>query len=372
MSSDDLRYMRLALREAGKGVGRTSPNPAVGAVVVRDGKVVGKGCHRKAGTPHAEVHALDAAGAKASGATLYVTLEPCNHTGRTPPCTAAILASGIVRVVVGMADPNPWVNGGGCDYLAGHGLEVQRGVLEQACRSINRPFIKHSTTGRPWVIMKAGISIDGRIATSTGHSGWITNTRSRLAVHRLRDRVDAILVGVGTVLADDPSLTTRLPGGRGRDPLRVVLDTHLRMRPDAQLLRQESAARAMVFCGPRPDAGKRRALEKAGAVIRPTAVHKSGLLDLEQILRQLGGDDVTSVLVEGGSRVHGAFLRAGLVDEVKMFVAPVFIGADGIPLVDEQQVTVVEQGRRFTEVKTRRYGDDVLIEGLLAGASSLV
>lgn len=366
MSPTDFDYMRLALREAKKGIGRTSPNPAVGAVVVKNSRVVGKGYHRKAGTPHAEVHALNAAGAKAKGAILYVTLEPCNHTGRTPPCTAAILKSGIRRVVIGMADPNPWVNGGGAEYLASQGIDVARGVLEAECRAINRPFLKHTTTGLPWVIMKAGMSLDGRIATATGHSNWITGKESRLYVHRLRDRVDAILVGSGTALADDPSLTTRLPGGRGRDPLRVVLDSDLRLPVTAKMLSQQSAGRTMIFCGPEPAADKVKALTAAGALIRPVALHPGGGLDLKQVLRQLGSEGITSVLVEGGGTVHGALLRAGLVDEVKLFVAPIFIGGDGVPVVDRQGITVVGQAPRLTVVRTRRFGDDVLVEGVFA------
>ncbi|HSR36492.1 MAG TPA: bifunctional diaminohydroxyphosphoribosylaminopyrimidine deaminase/5-amino-6-(5-phosphoribosylamino)uracil reductase RibD [Desulfurivibrionaceae bacterium] len=371
MSLTDFDYMRLALAEAKKGLGRTSPNPAVGAVVVRNGTVVGKGYHRRAGTPHAEVHALNASGAKAKGATIYVTLEPCNHTGRTPPCTQAILASGIRQVVIGMADPNPWVNGGGAEYLAAQGISVTSGVLEAECRAINRPFIKHTTTGLPWVILKAGMSLDGRIATVTGHSSWITGKQSRLHVHRLRDRSDAILVGVGTALADDPSLTARLPGRRGRDPVRVVLDTELRLPATAKMLTQQSASRTMIFCGPQPAAQKVAALETAGALVRPVALARDGGLDLKLVLRQLGSEGITSVLVEGGGTVHGALLRGGLVDEVQLFVAPIFIGADGVPVVGGQGVSVVDQAPRLTEVRTRRFGDDVLIEGLLAGGTAV-
>ncbi|MEW6593391.1 MAG: bifunctional diaminohydroxyphosphoribosylaminopyrimidine deaminase/5-amino-6-(5-phosphoribosylamino)uracil reductase RibD [Thermodesulfobacteriota bacterium] len=371
MSPTDLDYMRLALREAKKGIGRTSPNPAVGAVVVKNGVVLGKGFHRKAGTPHAEVHALNAAGAKAKGATIYVTLEPCNHTGRTPPCTAAILKSGIRRVVIGMADPNPRVAGGGAEYLKRQGLTVASGVLEAECRRINRPFVKHSTTGLPWVIMKAGMSLDGRIATATGHSNWITGEKARHHVHRLRDRVDAILIGSGTAFTDDPSLTTRLPGGRGRDPLRVVLDSSLRLPATAKMLTQESPSRTMIFCGPQPAAKKVAALEAAGALVRPVALARDGGLDLKLVLRQMGSEGITSVLVEGGGTVHGALLRAGLVDEAKLFVAPIFIGSDGLPVVAGQGVTVVGQAPRLSEVRSRRFGDDVLIEGVFAGATAV-
>lgn len=358
--------MKLALREAKKGIGRTSPNPAVGAVVVKDGRVVGKGYHRKAGSPHAEVNALRDAGGQAQGATLYVTLEPCNHTGRTPACTQAILKSGIKRVVVGMSDPNPHVDGGGTDFLAGRGISVSRGVLTAECQAINRPFMKHITTGLPWVVIKAGVSLDGRIATRTSQSGWITNELSRRQVHRLRDRVDAIAVGIGTALADDPSLTTRLPGGRGRDPLRVVLDTQLKMPPSAKMLTQKSTADTWIFCGPDPAPRKAKALEKEGAVVTPVPLHKSGQLDLQAVLAVLGKAQVTSVLFEGGSKVHGSLLRLRLADEANIFVAPVFIGGDGVPVVDALGVNAVQEAFRLHEAKTKRFGDDVLVSGLFA------
>ena len=236
----DSNYMRMALWEAKKGVGKTSPNPSVGALVVKNGRIVGKGYHKKAGTPHAEIHALQDAGRKAEGATLYVTLEPCNHNGRTPPCTRAILKAGIAQVVIGMLDPNPQVAGGGAKYLAAKGLTVISGVLEQECREINLPFIKHSTTGLPWVILKAGMSIDGRIAALPGTKTMITGKQSLARVHALRNQVDAILVGIGTALADDPSLTTRLQkSGTERDPLRVILDTDLHLSLSAKMLRQD-------------------------------------------------------------------------------------------------------------------------------------
>lgn len=359
----DSAFMQMAIREAGKGIGKTSPNPAVGAVVVRDGEVVGKGYHRRAGTPHAEVHALNAAGDKARGATLYVTLEPCNHTGRTPPCTQAILASGVKRLVVGMADPNPTVAGGGCAFLASRGVSVTSDVLADACRDLNLPFIKHITTGLPWVIMKAGVSLDGRIATRTGHSGWITGERSRREVHRLRNRVDAILVGITTALDDDPSLTTRLPGRRGRDPLRVVLDTHLRLPPACKMLRQTSGAGTWIFCGPDAEHRQARALADAGAMVKPVPLARDGGLDLKEVLLTLGRAMVTSVLVEGGCLVHGAFVRQRLVDQVSLFLAPLFIGGDGVPVVDGLGVDRVGDAGRLEGVRTRRFGEDVLIEG---------
>jgi diaminohydroxyphosphoribosylaminopyrimidine deaminase/5-amino-6-(5-phosphoribosylamino)uracil reductase len=364
MREKDEHYMRAALAEALKGVGRTSPNPAVGALVVKEGAIVARGYHRKAGTPHAEVHALAAAGGMARGADLYVTLEPCNHTGRTPPCTRAILEAGIARVVIGMADPNPGVTGGGATYLQSRGVEVISGVLEAGCRKINRPFVKQVITGLPWVTMKVGMSLDGRIASSTGQSKWITNEESRRQAHRLRDRTDAILVGVGTVLADDPSLTTRLPGRRGRDPERIILDTNLRISPTAKMLTQQSSAATRIFCREGLPPERLKSFEGKNVLITPVPVTRTGLLELRAVLAFLGKSGMNTLLVEGGSWVHAVFLKEGLVDEVKCFVAPFFIGGDGIPAVGALGLEGLSDARRFRVERTRRFGDDLLIEGL--------
>jgi diaminohydroxyphosphoribosylaminopyrimidine deaminase/5-amino-6-(5-phosphoribosylamino)uracil reductase len=360
----DSNYMRMALWEARKGIGRTSPNPCVGALVVKNGKIIGKGYHKRAGTPHAEIHALQAAGKKARGGTLYVTLEPCNHTGRTGPCTEAILRSGIVHVVIGMRDPNPRVAGGGAEYLSSRGLTVVTGVLEQECRAINLPFIKHSATGFPWVILKAGMSIDGRIAALPGQSTMITGKQSLQRVHVLRDQVDAILIGLGTVLADDPSLTTRLPGTRqGRDPLRVILDAQLQLSGSSRIVQQDSASPTWVFCGNGADKQKRAQLEAAGAVIKTVPVDPAGFLDLSVVLRVLGEASVTSIMVEGGSKVHGSFLEAGLVDQLLLFVAPKFLGEQGVPLATFPGRKKEHDPVQFKIIKTRRYGEDILLEG---------
>lgn len=358
--------MRLALREAAKGLGRTSPNPCVGAIVVKDGKVIAKGFHRQVGLPHAEPEALQAAGVGARGATLYVTLEPCNHTGRTPPCTEAILKSGVARVVIGMPDPNPGVAGGGASCLADRGIKVTSGVLEEECRNINLPFIKHCTTGLPWVIMKAGMSLDGRIAAARGQCTSITSSTSRLRAHRLRDRVDGILVGVDTVLTDDPALTTRLPGRRkGRDPLRIVLDTNLRMPAGARMLHQASEAATWIFCGPEAPIWKKEQLREAGAVIKSVSLDRaSGRLDLRGVLRELGRAALTSILVEGGGSVHGAFLQEGLVDQVVLFIAPVFLGTAGVPVVIPPDPHKPPAYGSLHKVRARRFGDDLMIEGI--------
>ena len=359
----DRNYMRLALREAKKGIGRTSPNPCVGAVVVKNNKVIGKGYHKRAGTAHAEVHALREAGQRAKGATLYVTLEPCNHTGRTPPCTEAVFRAGISRVVIGMLDPNTGVAGGGAETLASKKIAVTSGILEEECREINLPFIKHSTKGLPGVILKAGMSIDGRIAAAPGQSTRITGQKSLQRVHAIRNQVDAILVGAGTVQVDDPSLTTRFHGrGSGRDPLRLVLDAQLNLPVSAKMIQNESSAQTWIFCGRSADRKKRSELEKAGAVIKTVPVSK-GVLNLKVVLAELGKAQITSVLVEGGSKVHGSFLQANLADQILLFVAPIFLGDLGVPLASFSGKKKVKLLSKLKIMSTRRYGDDVFIDG---------
>ena len=362
MADIDRNYMRLALREAKKGIGRTSPNPCVGAVVVKNNRVVGRGYHKQAGTPHAEIHALREAGKRAKDATLYVTLEPCNHTGRTPPCTEAILRAGIGRLVIGMLDPNPGVAGGGAEALVSKGLAVSSSILENECREINLPFIKHSTTGLPWVVVKAGMSIDGKIAAGPGQSTRITGQKSLRRLHVLRNQVDAILIGIGTGLIDDPSLTARLHQRSGRDPLRLVLDAELRLPVSAKMIQQDSSAQTWIFCARGVDKNKRSKLEKAGAVVKPVPVSK-GNLNLNAVLTELGKAQITSVLVEGGSKVHGSFLQANLVDQILLFVAPVFLGDQGVSLVHFSGKKKTETLSQFEIMSTRRYGEDVLIDG---------
>ena len=360
----DRNFMRQALREAKKGIGKTSPNPCVGAVIVKNNKVVGKGYHKQAGTEHAEIHALKEAGKKAKKATLYVTLEPCNHTGRTPPCTEAVLRAGISRVVIGMLDPNPGVTGGGAETLASKGVAISSGILENECREIILPFIKHTTTGLPWVIMKAGMSLDGRIAAAAGQSTRITGQESLRRVHGLRNQVDAILVGIGTALVDDPSLTTRLHGQvSGRDPLRVVLDAYLRLPETATIMQLESPAQTWIFCARGADKNKRSKLQEAGIIVKTVPVSSQGKLDLQAVLTELGGNQITTVLVEGGSKVHGSFLQANLVDQILLFVAPVFLGDQGVPLASFTGKIKRNVMSQLKIIGTRRYGEDLFIDG---------
>lgn len=366
MLNDHNAYMGLAIKEAEKGVGRTSPNPAVGAVIVKEGCVVGRGYHKKAGTPHAEINAIADAGRSTQGATLYVTLEPCNHTGRTPPCTEAILRAGIAEVVIGMSDPNPRVTGGGAEYLLQKGVDVCKGVLEQECRALNKPFIKHSATGLPWMIMKAGLSLDGKITFSSGQGAALTGVASNRYVHQLRNQVDALLIGVETALIDDPSLTTRLDGiADVRDPLRVILDSRLRLPTSARMLSQVSSAATWIFCGAEAPSEKEAQLVRRGARIFRTPLDSDQRIDLSTVLHCLGQHNLTSVLVEGGARVHGAFYSQGLIDELLLFYAPFIIGDQGTPLVQGYRLSQRVEAPRLCDCSVVPLGDDVLFRALI-------
>ena len=244
-SDTDIYFMRLALREARKGIGRTSPNPCVGAVIVKEDEIIARGYHKKAGGPHAEIEALTKAGDRAAGATMYVTLEPCNHIGKTPPCSRAVAVSGIKNVCIGMLDPNPLVNGSGAEFLRSAGIEVRHGLLEDQCRKLNQSFLTYVSKGRPWVVLKAGLTLDGRITFRKNKGDAITGPESRRRVHRLRDRCDAILVGSNTVAIDDPSLTTRIDRRRGKNPIRIILDTTLKISLEARVILKTSES---MFC----------------------------------------------------------------------------------------------------------------------------
>jgi len=360
-------YLRQALRLARKGSGRTSPNPLVGAVVVRGGQVVGAGYHQKAGGPHAERIALEQAGRKARGATLYVNLEPCNHTGRTPPCTEAILESGVKEVVFGMEDPNPRVAGGGGPYLRSQGIEVSGGLLERECRALNEVYLKWVTTGLPFVTLKAALSLDGKIATRSGDSQWISNEQSRARVHRLRSRVDGILVGIGTVLADDPLLTPRLSRKKNRTPLRVIVDPQLKIPLPAQLFSDPGP----VLIAAAEGAPKKKAadLRRKGVeiVLFPT---KGGRIDLKALLAYLGQKEVTGLLVEGGAEIFSSFLSEGLADRLWLFYAPILIGGQSAKgMVGGRGVATVAEALRLERLKWRSLGGDFFVEGYLTSRS---
>ena len=449
----DTAYMKMALKLAARGAGWVSPNPMVGAVVVQGDRVVGQGYHRRVGAPHAEVEALRKAGDAARGADLYVTLEPCNHHGRTPPCTEAILAAGVRRVIIASPDPNPQVTGGGAAFLASREVEVEVGLLETQARRLNEAWYKWVATGLPFVIAKAACSLDGKIATSTGESQWLTGEASRTYGHRLRHQVDAILVGVGTVVADDPQLTTRLGekrknferGGQGpvaqafqpveapapslklspptpyvggtgfqpvqgegepainveqpppavlsgeyrenlqssevtenrkpktenrlsKDPIRIVLDSRLRLPLTAKLLHLDSPAPTWVACTDKAPKEKIEALKKLGAevLVLPQESPESGRVALKPLLELLGKRQVQSLLVEGGAETLGAFFDQRLVDKFYFFYAPKFLGGIGASSVlGGHGVSHLKDAPQVRDLAIRRIGHDVLVSGYL-------
>jgi len=318
-------FMSAALAEARRALGRTSPNPQVGAVVVRDGQVIASGYHKAAGQAHGETEALHQAGDRARGADLYITLEPCNHHGKTPPCTEAILRAGIARVFVGSVDPNPVVSGRGIARLREAGIPVEVGVLGAETDRLIEGWSHFIRSRRPWVIAKVASTLDGRIATRSGDSRWITSESTRARVHRLRDEVDAILVGRGTVEADDPQLTTRLPDGSGRDPLRVILDSSLRVSTDARIFRVSSAAKTLIACVGPADPMRAAPLREVGAEILECE-GRDGRVDPASLLEKLGAMNVVQLLVEGGAQTLGAFLEARLVDRLLLHYGPLVFG----------------------------------------------
>ena len=360
----DTDYMTIALALAEKGRGYTSPNPMVGAVIVKDGQIAGQGWHQEAGGAHAEVNAIADAAGQSRGATMYVTLEPCNHQGRTPPCTRAILKAGISRVVCAMADPNPAVAGGGAAYLAENGVGVEIGICEARARRLNECFIKHATTRRPFVVLKSAATLDGKIATSNGDSKWVTGEAARKHVHQLRHWLDAILVGIGTVRADDPSLTARLEDKSGRDPIRIILDTRLAIPENARLLRQDSCAETIIAAGAQVDPEKALRLRQMGARVLHLPAGDSGV-DLSALMKNLGDMGITGVLVEGGSRVSGAFLSAGLVDKICFFYAPKILGGEGIPICSGPGPQAMAGAKTVTDVRISRFDEDILVEGYI-------
>ena len=349
---DDTRHMRRALELAERGRRSVSPNPLVGCVVVRDGEVVGEGWHERAGGPHAEVVALAAAGAAARGATAYVTLEPCAHHGRTGPCTTALREAGIARVVAALADPHPDARGG-AEVLRAAGVDVEVGLLAAEAAAQNEVFLHGVSNGRPFVVAKAATSLDGRIAAADGSSRWLTGPETRRRVHALRAEVDAVLVGSGTVLADDPALTVRLPGVDGPQPLRVVLDGRGRVRPPARVV--SDGAPTVVY------GGRQTAATGSAEHVTVRSAAADGGVDLHAVMADLWDREVRSVLVEGGASVLGGFLRAGLVDRLDVHVAPVRRGAAGRPLLDGPWATTLADAPRFTPREVVRSGDDAFL-----------
>ncbi|MGO4888280.1 bifunctional diaminohydroxyphosphoribosylaminopyrimidine deaminase/5-amino-6-(5-phosphoribosylamino)uracil reductase RibD [Anaerobacillus sp. MEB173] len=323
---NDHQYMKLALELASSAKGQTTPNPLVGAVVVKDNQIAGMGAHLKAGEPHAEVHALRMAGEKAEGATIYVTLEPCSHHGRTPPCADLVIESGIKRVVIASTDPNPKVAGKGIAKLKDAGIDVEVGLLKEEANELNRVFFHYIATKKPFVTLKSATSLDGKIATVTGESKWITGELAREDVHYLRHQHDAILVGVGTVIADNPSLTTRLLNG-GKNPIRIILDHQLRTPLDASVV-TDSQAPTWFITSQQAPAEKIAALKEMGMTVHQL---NSSVIDVNKMLEVLGANGISSLLVEGGAKVNGSFLLSRAVNQVITYIAPKLIGGQNAP-----------------------------------------
>jgi diaminohydroxyphosphoribosylaminopyrimidine deaminase/5-amino-6-(5-phosphoribosylamino)uracil reductase len=363
----DTIFIKKALSLAARARGMTSPNPMVGAVLVKDGKIIAEGYHRKAGFPHAEVIAIEKAGSKAPGATLYVNLEPCCHRDKkTPPCTEKIISSGIKRVVVSMIDPNPKVSGRGIEILRNAGIEVKTGILESKARELNEPYIKHITTGMPFVILKIAMTLDGKIATPEGESEWITGEKSRRLVHKLRGTLDAVMTAIGTVKADDPELTCRLK--RYRNPARVIIDPDMEVRTDAKvtttpphtiLVVKTSTARTAKI----EDKMKKYVLEERGIKF---IEYEGDKVDLSWLMSELANANIMSVLIEGGASLNCSCLQSGVVDKVMFFIAPKIIGGrESIPAVGGNYFRRLEDAYHLTDIEIKKIGEDILVEGYI-------
>ena len=368
-NSQDSRWMRLALAEAARGLGSVEPNPMVGAVIVRDNQAIGVGHHAVYGKDHAEVAAIKNCTQSTMGATIHVTLEPCCHHGKTPPCVDSILKAGLRRVVVATADPFPQVNGGGIQRLREAGLLVDiwpesSDIAADAVR-LNLPFFKRVKTGRPFVIAKWAMSLDGRIALASGDSRWISNEKSRALVHEIRGRVDAIIVGIGTVMADNPSLTARPPGPR--IPTRVVIDPRAELPLESILVRTANEIPTWVFCSLNADRARLEQLYESGCKVVELKPDESGTIRPNDVLDHLGAAGMTNVLVEGGSRLLGRFFDDRAIDEVLVFIAPVLFGGPAsYPPIHGQELRPMEMVSRLTQVRRVQIGDDTLVTGLVS------
>lgn len=359
----DNKYMAKALELARKGIGNTSPNPLVGAVIVKDHRIIGEGYHQVYGGPHAEVNAFRNAKEDVEGATMYVTLEPCSHYGKTPPCANAIVEKKIAKVVIGMKDPNPLVAGNGIRILEENGIEVVCGVLEEECKKINEIFIKYITTKAPFVIMKTAMTLDGKIAAYTGDSKWITGEDSRKYVHEIRNNLAGIMVGVGTVLKDNPMLTTRIDGGK--NPIRIIVDSKCRTPLDAKVLDIDDNSRCIIATTENADSEKIEQLKDKGAIVIAIPA-KNGRVDLSYLMRQLGEMKIDSILLEGGSELNYSALEEGIVDKVLCFIAPKIIGGNNAKTpVGGQGKALVRDAVKLSNININSFKDDVLIEGYI-------
>ena len=358
--ADDLAHMRTALGLAARGLGRVWPNPAVGCVLVNKGRVVGRGWTQPGGRPHAETEALQRAGAAARAATAYVTLEPCSHRGETPPCADALIAAGIVRAVIAIEDPDPRVSGKGSAALREAGIAVTEGILASEARTLNLGYLKRTDKGLPLVTLKTATTLDGKIATHTGQSRWITGERARATAHRLRAQHDAVVVGVGTAVADNPDLTCRLPGLEDASPVRIVIDPRLRLPLTHRLIATARKIPTWIVATPAADPDRRRALEQGGVEVVAVRPRGDAEFAMADVLKALAKRGITRLLVEGGSRLSAALLRDNLVDRLEWFRAPRLMGGDGVPVAGPIGVETVDAAPRFVRVSAREIGDDLL------------
>lgn len=360
--SADRLYMARALELAERGRGMTSPNPMVGAVVVQHGQVVGEGFHRKAGSPHAEIEALEAAGSQARGGTLYVTLEPCVHHGRTPPCAPMLIKAGLGRVVVAVSDPNPKVHGRGIEALREAGLQVSVGLLAEEARTLNQAFFTYASLGRPFVTLKVAMTLDGKIAAWDRSSRWISGEESRQLVHKMRSEVDGLVVGVGTVIEDDPELIVRLGSDSSKEPYRIVVDSHLRIPPEARLLSAGTPSRTILATTHAAPPSKVNALRERGIQVAELP-SRDGRVDLVALMRWLSDREVITLLLEGGSLLNAAFLESALVDRVACFIAPKILGGERSPTPVGGIGRSLKEAFRLSGLTVRSVGEDVLLEG---------
>lgn len=361
----DTSFMQAALVLARKALGLTAPNPMVGAVVVANGEIVGQGFHPRAGEPHAEVLALREAGERALNAELYVTLEPCNHQGKTPPCTETIIRSGIRRVIIGTTDPNPLVEGQGATRLKQAGIKVEIGLLGSECCRLNEAWNKFITTGLPFVTLKSAASLDGRIATRSGHSQWITNEKSRHYVHQLRAAHDAILVGIGTLLKDNPKLTARLPGQPPCSPYRIIVDSLLRTPLNSHVFGPDGRERMLLATHQHSEEKLAPYREKVKDIlILPT--NNLGQIDLLELMKILAARGITSLLIEGGSEINGSALDNRIIDKICFFYAPILVGGRGsLGMISGQGAETIDQALPIKDITIRHFDNDLCIEGYL-------
>ncbi len=359
---DDNYFMREAIRLAGKGIGKTSPNPIVGAVIVRNSNIMGRGYHKKYGDWHAEINAIKDAGSNVKGATVYITLEPCCHYGKTPPCVETLFTEKIGRVVVGTLDPNPRVNGKGVKTLRSKGIKVDVGILEDECRELNEHYFKFIKSGIPYVTVKYAQTLDGRIATKTGDSQWISSEALRPYVHRLRAVNDCIMVGVGTVIADDPQLTVRY--SKGRNPLRIIVDSTLRIPLRSSVLKDNNSHLTTIATTSKAPAKKVAVIKKLGTEVLVVKKDKNCGVNLRDLLIELGKRGITSVMVEGGSDIITSLIKANLVDKMLILTAPKIMG-NGLEAIGDLGVSMVKDAIKFSSFKTMRRCDDIVFAGTI-------